>query len=137
MSSTAHRVPAPDGWVLDVLDLEPAGPARGVVVAGHAMMVDRRTFRPGKPGLARTLVDAGLRVLLPDLRGHGRSGPTPRAGGREVDEVDEAELGAVDPVAARAREAGDRPALVGGVEAAEAAGTGEFGRCGHGQGATV
>ncbi len=80
MSSTAHRVPAPDGWVLDVLDLEPAGPARGVVVAGHAMMVDRRTFRPGKPGLARTLVDAGLRVLLPDLRGHGRSGPTPRAG---------------------------------------------------------
>lgn len=80
MTPTAHRVPAPDGWVLDVLDLEPAGPARGVVVAGHAMMVDRRTFRPGKPGLARALVDAGLRVLLPDLRGHGRSGPTPRAG---------------------------------------------------------
>ncbi len=54
-----------------------------------------------------------------------------------AEEVEEAGLGAVDPVAARAREAGDRPSLVGGVEAAEAAGTGEFGRCGHGQGATV
>lgn len=81
MTIPSHRVSAPDGWVLDVLDLVPAGPARAVVVAGHAMMVDRRTFRPARPGLARTLVDAGFRVLLPDLRGHGRSGPTPRDGG--------------------------------------------------------
>jgi predicted alpha/beta hydrolase len=81
MNLPAHRVPAPDGWLLDVLDLVPTGPARGVVIAGHAMMVDRRTYRPGRPGLARTLVDAGFRVLLPDLRGHGRSGPTPREGG--------------------------------------------------------
>ena len=84
MDLPTHRVPAPDGWVLDILDLEPTGPARGVVIAGHAMMVDRRTFRPGRsdrPGLAQTLVDAGFRVLLPDLRGHGRSGPLPRAGG--------------------------------------------------------
>jgi predicted alpha/beta hydrolase len=81
MSPPAHRIAAPDGWVLDVLDLEPATTARGLVIAGHAMMVDRRTFRAGRPGLAQTLVDAGFRVLLPDLRGHGRSGPTPRAGG--------------------------------------------------------
>jgi predicted alpha/beta hydrolase len=87
MQLPSHRVHAPDGWLLDVLDLEPAGPARGLVIAGHAMMVDRRTYRPnhptraGRPGLAPALVDAGFRVLLPDLRGHGRSGPTPREGG--------------------------------------------------------
>ena len=84
-SSAQHRVPAPDGWTLDVLDLEPRDAPRGIIVAGHAMMVDRRTYRPGRnddrPGLARTLVDAGFRVLLPDLRGHGRSGPLPRDGG--------------------------------------------------------
>jgi predicted alpha/beta hydrolase len=84
MQLPAHRIHAPDGWLLDVLDLEPRGPARGLVIAGHAMMVDRKTYRPGRPdrpGLAHTLVDAGFRVLLPDLRGHGRSGPTPREGG--------------------------------------------------------
>ena len=87
MSIPAHRVPAADGWLLDVLDLVPEGQPRAIVIAGHAMMVDRRTFRPaatrqpGRPGLAPTLVDAGFRVLLPDLRGHGRSGPTPREGG--------------------------------------------------------
>ncbi len=85
MRLAAHRIPAPDGWTLDVLDLEPDGEPRGIVVAGHAMMVDRRTYRAGlteaRPGLARTLVAAGFRVLLPDLRGHGRSGPLPRDGG--------------------------------------------------------
>ena len=85
MPTHAHRLAAPDGWVLDVLDLEPAGPARGLVIAGHAMMVDRRTYRPAeppaRPGLAPTLVAVGFRVLLPDLRGHGRSGPTPADGG--------------------------------------------------------
>jgi predicted alpha/beta hydrolase len=79
--SGSHRVTTPDGWTLDVLDLPAAAPARAVVIAGHAMMVDRRTFRPGRPGLARTLQQAGFHVLLPDLRGHGRSGPTPRRGG--------------------------------------------------------
>lgn len=77
-----HRVRARDGWRLSVLDLQPAAPAWGVVVAGHAMMVDRRTFwRGDRPCLARTLCDAGLRVLLPDLRGHGKSGPDPSRGG--------------------------------------------------------
>ncbi|PCC72842.1 Predicted alpha/beta hydrolase [Nannocystis exedens] len=77
-----HRIRAADGWRLSVLDLEPAGAAWGVVVAGHAMMVDRRTLlRRDRPCLARTLCDAGLRVLLPDLRGHGASGPDPAHGG--------------------------------------------------------
>ncbi|WAS92012.1 serine aminopeptidase domain-containing protein [Nannocystis punicea] len=77
-----HRVRATDGWRLSVLDLEPDGAAWGVVVAGHAMMVDRRTFfRRDRPCLARSLCDAGLRVLLPDLRGHGASGPDPARGG--------------------------------------------------------
>lgn len=77
-----HRVRAADGWRLSVLDLEPEGPAWGVVIVGHAMMVDRRTFwRRDRPCLARTLCDAGLRVLLPDLRGHGASGPDPAHGG--------------------------------------------------------
>ncbi|MCY0993862.1 alpha/beta hydrolase [Nannocystis sp. ILAH1] len=77
-----HRVRAADGWRLSVLDLQPAGAAWGVVVAGHAIMVDRRTFlRRDRPCLARTLCDAGLRVLLPDLRGHGKSGPDPLRGG--------------------------------------------------------
>lgn len=77
-----HIVRAADGWRLSVLDLAPPGPARGLVIAGHAMMVDRRTLhRAGRPCLAAALVDAGFRVLVPDLRGHGRSGPTPDAGG--------------------------------------------------------
>lgn len=77
-----HRIRAADGWRLSVLDLEPAGPAWGVVVAGHAMMVDRRTLvRADRPCLAAALVDAGLRVLLPDLRGHGASGPRADQGG--------------------------------------------------------
>ncbi len=79
--AVTHRVATPDGWTLDVLDLPAAATPRAVVIAGHAMMVDRRTFRPGRPGLARTLQQAGFHVLLPDLRGHGRSGPTPRRGG--------------------------------------------------------
>ena len=77
-----HAVPARDGWTLDVLDIRPTGQAVGIVVAGHAMMVDRRTlYRPGRPCLVTTLVDAGFRVLVPDQRGHGESGPVPSQGG--------------------------------------------------------
>ncbi len=78
-----HTLRAADGWRLSVLDYAPAGTPAGVVVAGHAMMADRRTLaHPDRPSLAGALVDAGLRVLVPDLRGHGASGPTPREGGR-------------------------------------------------------
>lgn len=78
-----HRIAAADGWFLAVRELLPAGPPRGTVIAGHAMMVDSRTlYRQDRPCLAETLRLAGLRVLLPDLRGHGRSGPRAAEGGR-------------------------------------------------------
>lgn len=77
-----HLVRAVDGWRLSVLDLAPEGPARGLVIAGHAMMVDRRTlWRTDRPCLVAALRAAGLRVLVPDLRGHGKSGPLAHDGG--------------------------------------------------------
>lgn len=77
-----HRLTAADGWQLDVLELLPEGPPRAFVIAGHAMMVDRRTlFRRDRPSLGATLVAAGYRVLIPDLRGHGASGPRADEGG--------------------------------------------------------
>src|SRR5690606_9816302 len=54
----------------------------GIVIAGHAMMADSRTIcRPDRPTIASVLVAAGFRVLVPDLRGHGESGPLARDGG--------------------------------------------------------
>lgn len=71
-----------DGWRLSVLHLPAQGEARGVVVMGHAMMVDRRSMdRPRGAGLASTLAKRGWHVLLADVRGHGASGPTPEEGG--------------------------------------------------------
>lgn len=47
------------------------------------MMVDRRTlYRRDRAGLVTALVDAGIAVVCPDLRGHGESGPRAEAGGR-------------------------------------------------------
>lgn len=72
-----HTVEGGDGWKLSVLDLRPARAPRAIVIAGHAMMVDRRTlWRPDRPTLGRALLDAGLRVLIPDQRGHGHSAGT-------------------------------------------------------------
>ena len=77
-----HPLEADDGWRLNVLEVEPPTPARGLVIAGHAMMVDRRTLcRQDRPSLVTTLATAGIRVLVPDLRGHGRSGPRAEEGG--------------------------------------------------------
>lgn len=77
-----HILQAPDGWRLHVVEVCPPE-AKDTVVAGHAMMVDRRTLwrRPSGPSLVRSLARRGYRVLVPDLRGHGRSGPAPREGG--------------------------------------------------------
>ena len=76
-SMASHRVVTADGWRLDVLDLIPERAPCAVAVVGHAMMVDRRTVsRADGPSLCGTLCERGFRVLVPDLRGHGASGPT-------------------------------------------------------------
>jgi len=78
-----RRLVTPDHWNLSVLDFVPQGEPRAIVIAGHAMMVDRRTlFRSGRPSLVGSLVEQRFRVLLPDLRGHGQSGPRARQGGQ-------------------------------------------------------
>jgi len=71
-----HTIEGAGGWRISILELTPSGPVRGVVIAGHAMMVDRRTLvRSGRSSPATSLAAAGLRVFAVDLRGHGRSGP--------------------------------------------------------------
>ncbi len=52
----------------------------GLVVAGHAMMVDHRTlWRPDRRCLGNTLIEHGFSLLLPDQRGHGGSVDTAHA----------------------------------------------------------
>lgn len=69
-----------DGWILRGERRPGEGP---VVVAGHAMMVDRRTLdRPRGAGLASALSAAGLDVTTIDARGHGESVPRAERGGR-------------------------------------------------------
>jgi len=85
-----HSLTADDGWLLRVWDFSPvARRPVGIVVAGHAMMVDSRTLcRPDRPTLVAVLVAAGFRVLVPDLRGHGESGPlASQAGDWTMDEL--------------------------------------------------
>ncbi len=72
-----------DGWRLDLLHLPAAGSARGAILAGHAMMVDRRSLdRPEGGGMLSFLASQGWEVYAPDLRGRGSSGPTTAEGGR-------------------------------------------------------
>lgn len=83
-SPVLHSLEASDGWLLRVWDFSPVPrrDARAVVVVGHAMMVDSRTVcRRDQATLASVLVAAGFRVLVPDLRGHGESGPLAAQGG--------------------------------------------------------
>lgn len=75
-----HRVACGDGWILSVGLVAPPAP-RAVAVAGHAMMVDRRTLDARGEGLVSALVERGIAVVWPDLRGHGGSGPLAAAGG--------------------------------------------------------
>jgi len=75
MATTQIAIAARDGWRLDTLLFEAPEP-RAVAVVGHAMMVDRRTlWREGKRSFVNALVEGGVSVLLPDLRGHGARGP--------------------------------------------------------------
>ena len=71
-----------DGWALEVLCLPAQGERRGVLLAGHAMMVDRRSLdRPEGAGMLSYFASQGWEVLAPDLRGRGASGPSVSAGG--------------------------------------------------------
>lgn len=82
-----HALTADDGWVLRVFEHGPRDPdlqgqGRGVVLLGHAMMVDSRTLERGdRPTITSALCEAGYRVLVVDLRGHGHSGPRAADGG--------------------------------------------------------
>lgn len=76
------QVAAGDGWQLDMLYRPAEGESRGAVLAGHAMMVDRRSLdRPVGGGLLSLLVQQGWDVFAPDLRGRGNSGPAVSQGG--------------------------------------------------------
>jgi alpha-beta hydrolase superfamily lysophospholipase len=82
VDGVAHRHLASDGWELQTFELNPAEPPIAVVVAAHSMMADGGTVvTPRRDHLAAHLMARGLVVLVPDLRGHGASGPTPRQGG--------------------------------------------------------
>jgi predicted alpha/beta hydrolase len=86
-SPVLHSLTAEDGWLLRVWDFSPLDRPKAIVVIGHAMMVDGRTIcRPDRPTLASVLVAAGFRVLVPDLRGHGESGPLAAQGGQWTDD---------------------------------------------------
>ena len=81
-NTSRERLKAWDGWVLDLEICYPRGSSKGVVICGHAMMTDRRSLlRDPRPSVARTLCESGFTVVVPDLRGHGMSGPTPASGG--------------------------------------------------------
>ncbi len=75
------EIAARDGWRVRGEVRAPERP-RAVAIAGHAMMVDRRTLdRPRGEGLVSSLVARGVAVVVPDLRGHGQSGPRADEGG--------------------------------------------------------
>jgi len=122
-----------DGVTLRIDRVRATGARRGVVVCLHAMMTDGRYFGARKPGaFAATLAAAGLDVLVPDFRGHGRSVP-PRAGPDDwsFDDLVELDLPAI--VAAAAASTGGAPddlAIIGhslgGLVATAAIGTGRI-----------
>ncbi len=70
-----------DGWRLAILGRQAIGPPCGVVLAGHAMMANRRSLdRPRGNGLITTFVEAGFHTYALDVRGHGASGPKAEEG---------------------------------------------------------
>ncbi|HZS42199.1 MAG TPA: alpha/beta fold hydrolase [Polyangia bacterium] len=82
MRAAPFEIAATDGWRLRGEVRAPDAPL-AVAIAGHAMMVDRRTLdRPRSNGFVSHLVSRGVAVVWPDLRGHGESGPRADEGGR-------------------------------------------------------
>jgi predicted alpha/beta hydrolase len=105
-SARAHlRVIAEDGWPLAVERHAAGRTPRAVVVAGHAMMADRRSLdRPPGRGLASTLAGRGFEVWCFDARGHGASGPAADVGGAwRYDDLVQRDLPAVVAAARAAR----------------------------------
>lgn len=82
LSREPFTVGCDDGWILrgDVVG-DPRTPPVAVAIAGHAMMVDRRTLDRGGRGLVSHLAAREIAVVWPDLRGHGKSGPRASDGG--------------------------------------------------------
>lgn len=81
LERAAIRTTTDDGWTLRGEQVLPPSEPVACAVLGHAMMVDRRTMDRRGDGLASTLARRGIAILNFDLRGHGESGPTARAGG--------------------------------------------------------
>jgi alpha-beta hydrolase superfamily lysophospholipase len=113
------------------------GARRGVVVCLHAMMTDGRYFgarTPSTGSFAGALADAGLDVVVADLRGHGRSvPPDARRDDWSFDDYVELDLPAIVTAAARASDCSiaDVSLLghsLGGLVAAAAIATGRIPR---------
>lgn len=67
-------IPSADGCQLAVEHLPAIGPPRGVLLLGHAMMVNRHSMdRPSGAGFASSLAARGYHVYLADMRDHGDS----------------------------------------------------------------
>lgn len=88
------EVRAADGWRLSACKVPHRGARRGAVLALPAMMVDARTLRARRgrggrraPGLAESLADHGLDVVVADFRGHGGSGPAAPVGSWTYDDL--------------------------------------------------
>lgn len=64
------RVEATTYGALSTWLVEPQRPPRGTLVVLHGVRLDKRSMLPA----AESFVDAGYRVVLVDLRGHGHSG---------------------------------------------------------------
>jgi predicted alpha/beta hydrolase len=113
MRRTIEKISTKDRWQLTADLITPENP-RGVVIAGHAMMVNRKTLdRPKEAGLATHLARAGFAVLVPDLRGHGDSGPRASEGGQwSYDDITEQDTPALIDLA-RQRFPGKKLCLLG------------------------
>jgi pimeloyl-ACP methyl ester carboxylesterase len=96
---------------------------RGVVICLHAMMTDGRYFGARRSiSLVAALAAAGLDVVIPDFRGHGRSVP-PRAGPDDWSFDDLVEF--------------DLPAIIAATTAASGCAPGELVILGHSLGGLV